>query len=44
MCSTSFSTTCAGDLAGAVDKKKNEISALKQALSDLFETYPFLRI
>jgi hypothetical protein len=27
-----------------VDKKKNEISALKQALSDLFETYPFLRI
>ncbi len=27
-----------------VDKKKNEISALKQALSDLFEAYPFLRI
>lgn len=27
-----------------VEEKKNEISALKQVLSDLFETYPFLRI
>lgn len=27
-----------------VDAKENEISALKEALSDLFETYPFLRI
>jgi len=27
-----------------VDEKQNEISALKQGLSELFETYPFLRI
>lgn len=27
-----------------VDKKENEISALKQGLDNLFETYPFLRI
>lgn len=27
-----------------VEEKKNEISALKQGLSELFETYPFLQI
>jgi hypothetical protein len=27
-----------------VEEKKNEISAFKEALSDLFETYPFLQI